>query len=91
MPKTIKLPANLRAHAGDQVEVSCEGANVAEVLGHLFENYPDVKSRLVDTQGNLHSYVNVFLGETNIRDADGLQTPLAEDSKLLVVTALAGG
>jgi len=90
MAKVI-LPTALRAFADGQKEVEAAGGTVGEVLEALAAAYPDLKRHLYDDAGKLRQYVNVFLGEDNIRDFGGLAAPAKEDSVVTLVPAIAGG
>ena len=65
-------------------------AETRAVLDSLVEQYPDLKPHLFN-EGKLRSFVNVFLGEEDTRFLDGPQTPITDDSKLLIIPSIAGG
>ncbi|MDR1795971.1 MAG: MoaD/ThiS family protein [Clostridiales Family XIII bacterium] len=90
MAKVI-LPTALRAFVDGQKEVEVAGGTVGEVLESLASGYPDLKQHLYDGDGKLRAYVNVFIGEDNIRDFGGLAAPAKEDSVVTLVPAIAGG
>lgn len=90
----VKLPTVLRQFAGgaEQVEVAVPGEpTVGAVLAALEADHPALRRRLTDEQGALRKHVNVFLGNDNIRDLDGLGTTLADGDGLLILPSVAGG
>ena len=91
MPVTIAIPSPLRPLAGNQAEIRLDAATVAAALGELGAKYPALKERLLDANGKLRRYVNVFKNEDDVRAAQGLDTPLVDGDKLAIVPAIAGG
>jgi molybdopterin converting factor small subunit len=89
----VKLPTVLRPFAGDleRVEVEVGEPTVGAVFAALEGEHPALRRRLTDEQGELRRHVNVFLGNDNIRDLNGLATPLADGDELLVLPSVAGG
>ncbi|MDR3161655.1 MAG: MoaD/ThiS family protein, partial [Spirochaetaceae bacterium] len=57
----------------------------------LAEQYPDIKQHLYQEDGSLRSFINVFVGDTNIKKLRGLDTPLSDGAVLMLVPAIAGG
>lgn len=68
-----------------------EGRNVAEAVESLLKQFPALKPHLTNTRGELRPFVNLFIGENNIRDLQGLETPLGEDDQLVLIPSIAGG
>jgi molybdopterin converting factor small subunit len=62
-----------------------------EVLDSLDETYPGIKGRIVDEQGALRRFVNVYVGNDDVRFLDGLATPVSDGSQVSVIPAVAGG
>jgi len=91
MAVTIRIPALLRALVGDKSEVSVESGAVGEVLARLVSEYPDVKDRLYDENGNLRRFVNVYVNGEDIRALDGEATQLKDGDEVAIVPAIAGG
>jgi len=88
---TLKIPTPLRSYANGQAEVSVSGANVGEALTHLVQQFPNLKPHLYNGDDNLRPFVNLFLGENNIQDLQGLNTPIPGDARLLLIPSIAGG
>jgi molybdopterin synthase sulfur carrier subunit len=91
MSVKVRIPTQLRALAGGAGEVQVEGATVGDALKALDAAHPGFSERLFDTSGNLRRFVNVFMGDEDIRFLDGLGTAVAEGTVLSVVPAVAGG
>ncbi len=87
----LKIPTPLRSYTDGQVEVTVGGGNVAEAMRHLVEQYPTLKPHLYNADGRLRPFVNLFLGENNVNDLQGLETPLDEKARLILVPSIAGG
>ena len=90
----VKLPTVLRPFAGgvERVELDVPGdPTVAEVFAALESEHPALRRRLTDEQGAVRRHVNVYLGNDNIRDLKGLETPLPDGSELLILPSVAGG
>jgi molybdopterin synthase sulfur carrier subunit len=87
----VRIPAQLRPLAGGAGEVQVDGATVGEALKALDATHPGFAERLFDETGNLRRFVNVFLGEEDVRFLEGLATPVQPGSVVSVVPAVAGG
>ncbi len=91
MPAVIRIPTPLRPLAGGRDEVAVEGATVREALDDLERRHAGFKARLMDGQGGVRRFVNLFLGPDDIRHLGGLDTPLQDGAVLSIVPAIAGG
>jgi molybdopterin converting factor small subunit len=91
MAVEVKLPTLLRAHVEGAPSVSADGSTVGEVFQALVERYPDLAGNLVDEQGNLHRFVNVYKDDDDIRYLDGLDTKVADGDVISILPAVAGG
>lgn len=88
---TLKIPTPLRSYTNGQAEVSVRGSNVAEVMQDLTEKFPTLKPHLYSGDGELRPFVNLFVGENNIKDLQGLDTPLDENARVILIPSIAGG
>jgi MoaD family protein len=91
MSVNVRVPTILRTYTGGESEVSAEGATVADVLESLDANYQGIKGRIVDEQGELRRFVNVYVGNDDVRFLDGLATQVNDGSEVSVIPAVAGG
>lgn len=87
----LKMPAPLRSYVNGLVEVPVRGATVGAAIGDLLEKFPIMRPHLADPKGTLRPFVNLFLGSNNIKDLQGLDTPLEPDDVLILVPSIAGG
>ncbi|HEX9028341.1 MAG TPA: MoaD/ThiS family protein [Anaerolineales bacterium] len=88
---TFRIPTPLRVYAGGQSEVPVRGSTVGEALDDLTSLYPALKPHLFSGEGQLRPFVNLFLAEENVKDLQGIQTPLQESDRLLLIPSIAGG
>lgn len=87
---TIKIPTPLRAYTGGNAEIEVAGETVGAAIGDLVTKYPDLRQHLYN--GNeLRNFINIFLGEEDIRYRDGLDTPLEKGENLRIIPSIAGG
>ena len=91
MAVTVRIPTPLQRLPHGQGEVSCDGKTVADLLASLERQYPGVKERLLDEQGKLRRFVNVFVNEEDIRFLQGYQTPIKDGDEVSIIPAIAGG
>ena len=88
---TLRIPTPLRPYAEGQSEVSVQGANVAEALDDLVSQFPSLKKHLFAETEELRPFVNLFLGDEDVRHLQGVETPLKEGDKLMIIPSIAGG
>ena len=86
----IKIPTPLRAYTDNQAQVTAEGSTVGELLTDLVQRYPDLENHLFN-EGKLRNFVNVFLGDEDIRFLDGVDTEVEADDDLRIIPSIAGG
>ena len=87
----VRIPTQLRPLAGGEAEVSVDGSTVGEVLKALDAAHPGFAERLFDEGGNVRRFVNIFLGDEDIRFLSNLDTPIDDKQTLSIVPAVAGG
>ena len=88
---TLKIPTPLRSYTDGQAEIAVNGDNVAQAMEQLIEKFPTLKPHLYNGDGNLRPFVNLFVGENNIKDLQGLETPLDENARVILIPSIAGG
>jgi molybdopterin synthase sulfur carrier subunit len=91
MTVTVRIPTQLRPLTGGASEVPVEGGTVREAIAALERAYPGIGERLLDGNGELRRFVNLFLADEDVRFLDGLDTALATGQTLSIVPAVAGG
>jgi len=88
---TLRIPTPLRTYTNGKSEISVQGGTVAAAIDDLVSNYPALKNHLLNDAGQLRPFVNLFLGEENVRELQGVDTPLKEDDRLILIPSIAGG
>lgn len=91
MSVSVRIPTILRTYTGGESEVSATGATLAAVLDDIDASYPGIKGRILDDAGELRRFVNVYVGNDDVRFLEGLATPTPDGSQLSVIPAVAGG
>jgi molybdopterin converting factor small subunit len=87
----IRIPTPLRPYVGGNAEVSVTGETVGAALQNLTTQHPDLRKHLYNDAGELRAFVNVFLGQEDVRHLQGEQTPLKDGDQLRIVPSVAGG
>jgi molybdopterin synthase sulfur carrier subunit len=88
---TVLIPTPLRRFTDGQAKVGVSGATVADALADLNGRYPGIGERLLDDDGQIRRFVNVFVNGRNVRDAAGSQTSLNPGDEMGIIPAMAGG
>ena len=91
MTHTIRLPTILRVHAGGDAKVTATGATVGETFADLGKKYPGLSRQLLNPDGSVPVFVNVFLNDEDIRYLNGLDTPMSHPSEIIILPSVAGG
>ena len=91
MSASVKIPTPLRKVTNGEANVSAEGGNVREMIEDLERQFPGMRERLCDDDGALRRFVNVFVGDEDIRFMEGLDTALEDGVQVSIVPAVAGG
>ena len=91
MSVQVRVPTVLRSYTGGAKEVAADGSTVAEVFDALDSAHPGIRERVVDEQGQLRRFVNVYVGDEDVRFAGGLDAAVAEGAEVSVIPAVAGG
>ena len=87
---SIKIPTPLRPYTGNQAQVNVHGTTVGEALNDLTAQYPELRQHLFNG-GSLRNFVNVYLGEEDVRFLSGLETELETSDSLRIIPSIAGG
>lgn len=91
MSISVRIPTILRTYTGGSAEVTAEPGTLREVIACLDASYPGIGGRILDDSGNLRRFVNVYVGDEDVRFAEGLDTPVPAGARLSVIPAVAGG
>jgi len=91
MSVTVVIPTPLRQFAGGNSEIEIEAATAGEALEKLTTEHAELKKHLYNEGGNLRNFVNVYVGDEDIRDLEGLETEVRPGGEILIVPSIAGG
>jgi molybdopterin synthase sulfur carrier subunit len=91
MSVSVRIPTILRTYTEGAAEVAAHGTTLAEVIESLEANHPGIRARVLDDDGRLRRFVNVYVGDEDVRFADGLATPTPDGVQVSVIPAVAGG
>lgn len=91
MAVKIAIPTALRQYAGGQAAISVAAGSVGQVLAQLIQLHPDLGRQLLNEQGQLRSFVNVYLGDEDIRYLQGVETSVPDGEVISIIPAIAGG
>ena len=94
MSIAVKVPTILRTYTGGSAEVSVDagdGATLHGVIDALEADHPGIRARILDDAGALRRFVNIYVGDEDVRFAQGLDTPIPAGSQISVIPAVAGG
>jgi molybdopterin converting factor small subunit len=88
---TVIIPTPLRKFTNQTAKIQVDAGTVGEVIEKITLHLPELKKHLLDGQGTLLSFVNVFSGDEDIRDLQAEHTPVQQSSIISIVPAIAGG
>ena len=91
MAVSVRIPTILRTYTGGESEVSAEGDTLAAVLDDLEASYAGIRARILDDAGALRRFVNVYVGNDDVRFLEDLATPTPDGVQISVIPAVAGG
>jgi molybdopterin converting factor small subunit len=90
MAVTVRIPTPLRTLTAGEEQVMTDGATVSQVIENLEKKHPGIRDRLLDEKG-VRRFVNIYVGDEDIRFLDGLETALKGGEEISIVPAIAGG
>jgi MoaD family protein len=90
METIVRIPTPLRTLTGGNDEVKAEGGTVGQVIEDLERRHPGIRERLLDEKG-VRRFINIYVGEEDVRFLDGLDTELKAGDQISIVPAIAGG
>ena len=91
MAKKVRIPTPLRKLTNNEELVEVKAATIGDVITELQARYPGIKERLVDDNGEVRRFVNVYVNEEDIRFLQNQQTPLKDGDEVSIIPAIAGG
>jgi MoaD family protein len=87
----VRIPTPLRTLTGGQADVAAAGDDVGACLGDLEQRYPGIAGRILDGDGEVQRFVNLFVNGEDIRFLQGVKTGLKAGDEISIVPAMAGG
>ena len=91
MSVVVRVPTILRTYTGGAGEVESSGGTLVEVLAALDVEFPGIAARVLDEQGAVRRFVNVYVDDEDVRFAKGVDTATPDGSTISVIPAVAGG
>ena len=91
MAVTIVIPTALRQFAGNKSEIEVQATTAGEALDALTAQFGDLKKHLYNDANILRNFVNVYVGDEDIRDLDGTDTAIKDGDEILIIPSIAGG
>jgi molybdopterin converting factor small subunit len=91
MSVIVSIPTVLRTLTGGQSKVEVAGETVGEVLAALEASHPGIKSRILEDDGSIKRFMNLFVDDDDVRYLQGLDTKLSDGASITIFQAVAGG
>jgi len=91
MSVTVRLPGALRDATGGRTKVEANGGTLADIIADIDRRHPGFRGRILDDDGKLRTYVNVYIGEDDARSQGGTEAVVPEGAEVMVIPAMAGG
>ena len=91
MSVSVRIPTILRPYTGGASEVAAEGGTLAEVIDALEAAHPGLAARVLDDDGSIRRFVNVYVNDDDVRFAEGLATATPDGTSISIIPAVAGG
>jgi molybdopterin converting factor small subunit len=88
---TVIIPTPLRKFTNQLARLQVEAGTVGEIIEKITLEFPDLKKHLLEPQGTLRSFINIFSGDEDIRDLQAEKTPVQHSTIISIVPAIAGG
>ena len=91
MAKKVRIPTPLRKLTNNEELVEVNAATIGDVIMELQTRYPGIKDRLLDENGSIRRFVNVYVNEEDIRFLQNQQTAIKDGDEISIIPAIAGG
>lgn len=91
MSAVVRIPTVLRPALGGQSQITVEGATIGQVLENLTTDFPAIKGQLLNDDGTLHRFLNVYVNDDDVRYLGGVAAPVADNDEITLLPAVAGG
>lgn len=91
MAATVRIPTTMRPLTGGEKQIAVDPGSLGDVIAALDTAHPGLRERLIDDDGSLRKFVNVFVDDDDVRYLDGLDTVVADNITVSIIPAVAGG
>tara|TARA_B100000749_G_C18280931_1_gene404354 strand:- start:382 stop:666 length:285 start_codon:yes stop_codon:yes gene_type:complete len=91
MSSEVRIPAPLRRLTNGQDKITAEGETVQEIIEFLEQNFPTIKSRICNEDGEIRNFVNIYINEEDVRFLNGISSKINDGDEISIVPAVAGG
>jgi molybdopterin converting factor small subunit len=91
MTALLRIPTVLRPAMGGATSITVEGSTIGAVLSDVTSRFPAVKGQLLNEDGTLHRFLNVYVNDDDVRYLGGVEAPVAESDEITLLPAVAGG
>ncbi|WP_276373773.1 MoaD/ThiS family protein [Chryseolinea sp. H1M3-3] len=88
---TVIIPTPLRKFTNNNSKLAIQASSISEMIHHLTNDFPELKKHLLDANGKVPSFINIFVDDDDIRNLQQEQTVIKENSTVSIVPAIAGG
>jgi molybdopterin synthase sulfur carrier subunit len=91
LPVQVHVTSVIQKAVDGQRQFAADGSTVGEMLQNIESRYPGFRDQVMDQQGQLHRFVNIYLNDEDIRYLNGAETALSDGDQVSILPALAGG
>ena len=91
MSISVRLPTVLRPHANGEARLDVDGGTVGEIIDGIVRKFPGMATNLLDQDGSLHRFVNVYVNDEDVRYLEKMETTVVDGDELSILPAVAGG
>ena len=91
MTAVLRIPTVLRPAVGGQTTLEVAGTTIGEVLANLVAAHPTLEGQVLDAEGGLHRFLNIYVNDDDVRYIGGLNAPVADGDDITLLPAVAGG
>ena len=91
MSVQVRVPTVLRKHTDGEKKVAGDGATLRELIDNLDAAHPGIKDAIVDDEGKLHRFINLYVNDEDVRFLGSIETPLDDGDEVSILPAVAGG
>lgn len=88
---TIHIPTPLRKYTDQQRTFETDEQTLSEAINHLISTYPEVKDNLLDEEGQVRSFIKVYIGDDEVKPGEDNSVTLSNDTEVSIIPAIAGG